>query len=100
MPSGAFYVDLQFTNTGNGNARNLSVTQFTLRALSGSGTVALFTPATTTQIANVEVNASTTVRVLLTVPSTVSRFGIAETGKVNDVAGTVFSFSASQTVVP
>jgi hypothetical protein len=100
LASGAFYLDLQFTNTGNGNARNLSISQFTFRTLSGSGNVSVFPSGTPAQVASLEVNASTTMRVLLTVPSSVFRFGIAETGRVNDVATIGFSFSASQTVIP
>jgi hypothetical protein len=100
LSSGGFYVDLQFTNTGTGNARNLSPAQFTFRTLSGSGNVSMNSPALPMLLGSLDVNASTTIRLLLIVPTTVGRFGIVENGTVNDVAGTGFTFSASQAVIP
>jgi hypothetical protein len=97
------YYDLRFTNTGAGLARNVSISQLLFRTLSGAGVVTYNTslsPALPDVLGDLAVGASTTVRVFLNVPSTVTRFSITENGQVQDAAGTSFAFSIGQATFP
>lgn len=101
--SGARYVDLQLTNTGTGNARNVKLNQLPLRTLSGSGTVSYNTtlsPALPISIGSLDLGGPKTVRLFFNVPATVTRYSLTESGTLQDVAATNFSFSASQSVIP
>jgi hypothetical protein len=100
---GVRYYDVTFTNTGTGIARNLKLNQVALRTLSGTGTVtynAPLSPPLPATLGDVGVGASTTVRLYLNVPSTVTRFSIGENGQYSDVSGTTFNYSISQAVFP
>ena len=100
---GMYFVDLQLTDTGTGNARNIGVNQLLPRTLSGSGTVSYNTslsPALPLALGSLDVGASTTVRFYFNVPSTVTKFSLTENGTVQDVAGTQFNFSIGQAVIP
>lgn len=101
--AGVQYIELRFTNTGTGHARNLRLNPLTLRTLSGSGTVTYNTalsPALPRTVGNLDVGGSTMVRVYLNVPATVTRFSITESGTIQNVTGTSFSYSMGQTLVP
>jgi len=100
---GVRYYDVRFTNTGPDVARNLSLTQLVFRTLSGTGTVTYNTtlsPALPNALGDLPVGASTTVRIYLNVPATVSRFTITENGQVENLAGTSFTFSLGQATFP
>ncbi|HXJ17593.1 MAG TPA: PKD domain-containing protein, partial [Candidatus Polarisedimenticolia bacterium] len=101
--SGALYVDVQFTNRGTGNARNLKIGSILFRTLSGTGTVsynAALSPAVPITIGSLDAGFSVTERFYLDVPSTVTRFSITESGPVQDVIGTNYNFSTGQAVYP
>jgi hypothetical protein len=97
------YFDVQITNTGTGHARNLNITLLPLRTLSGSGIVT-YLPALSgalpLAIGNLDVGASSTIRLFLNVPATVTRFSITESGTLQNVVGVTFSFSTAQSVIP
>lgn len=95
-----YYVDLQLTNTGTGNARNLHANQIIFKTLAGTNSVTLKEPSVPLQVGNLDVGATTTVRLFLNVPSTVTRFGITETGALQNVLGTTLSYSISQSILP
>jgi hypothetical protein len=94
---------VRFTNTGIGHARNLRINQLRFRTLAGSGTVT-FLPALSgglpLSLGPLDAGASATVRLYLNVPGTVLRFSITETGTVQNVAGTNYSYSTTQSVIP
>jgi len=98
--AGKYYVDLQLKNTGTGKAENATVTQLSLRTLSGTGTVMLQAPTLPISLGALEVNAATTVRIYLNRPPTVTRFSITENGTAQDETGTSYSFSIGQSVIP
>lgn len=101
--SGVRFIDLRLTNTGTGHARNINLNQVILRTLSGSGTVTYNTslsPALPSSVGNLDVGASTTIRLYVNVPSTVTRFSLTENGVVQDVAGTSVNYSIGQSVIP
>jgi len=100
--SGSLYVDLTVTNTGPGKAASASINQLTFRTLTGSGTVTYNTslsPSLPIAIGPLSAGSSTTVRLYLTVPGTVTRFTIAENGNVVDISGTTLAYSASQMII-
>jgi len=88
-----FYVDLQVTNTGVGPASNLSINQITFRTLGGTGTVTQVSPALPIAVGALAPSASTTIRVFLNVPSTVTRFSMGEAGTVQDTNATTFNYA-------
>jgi len=97
------YFEVRLTNTGTGHARNLKISQLLLRTLSGSGIVT-YLPALSgalpLSIGNLDVGASSTIRLYLSVPATVTRFSITESGAVQNVVDTQFSYSTAQSVIP
>jgi hypothetical protein len=97
--SGNYYVDLKLTNTGTGNAINLTITEASFRTLTGTGSVSLLNPGTIT-VGNLAAGASTTIHILLNRPVTVKRFSFTQMMTFDDVTGVNFSASASQTVIP
>lgn len=101
--SGNYYVDLRLTNTGDGHARNVRINVLAFRTLSGTGTVSYNTAlsgALPLMVGSLDVGASNIVRLYLNLPSTVTRFSITEGGTLQNVAGTSFSFSTAQSVIP
>ena len=94
------YVELKLTNTGTGNAKNIKITGIVLRALAGTGSVTLNSPALPYTVANLDVGASVTIKVYVTVPATVTRYSMTENGTFQDVAGTSLSFSIAQSIFP
>ena len=101
--SGNYYVDVQFSDTGNGNARGLNLTQVALRTLAGSGTItynAALSGALPLAVGNLDAGSGATLRIYLALPPTVTRFSITETGTVQDVTGAAYSYSLAQSVIP
>ncbi len=101
--AGNFVVDVLFRNSGTGHARNVQINSLVFRTLAGIGTV-IFIPALSGPLphglGNIDVGGSVVYRVYLSVPSTVTRFSIAEGGTLNNVLGDSFSFSMAQAVIP
>jgi hypothetical protein len=100
--SGAIYVNVVLTNTGTGNARNLTITSLTFRTLSGTGTVTYnsTSPSLPIAIGNLDVGTSVTTRVFLNVPGTATRISVTESGPVQDVLGTNYNYSTAEALVP
>ncbi len=101
--SGARSYDVKLTNTGTGNARNLRITQVLLRTLLGSGNVtynATLSPSLPMMIGSLDVGASVTRRLFLDVPATVTKLAIIESGSVQDVVGTNYTYSTAEVVFP
>ncbi len=98
--NGDYYVDVLVTNTGTGVAKNVTISTVTLKTLSGTGTVTLISPALPDNLGNLNVGASTTVRLFLNAPAGVTRFLMTETGSTGDASGSTFAFSSAQVVTP
>jgi type VI secretion system Hcp family effector len=100
---GVLYLDVAFTNSGTGHARNLVLKTVVPRTLMGTGAVTyntLLSPPLPFTVGNLNVGASTTVRFHLNVPATVNRFSVTEGGSVQNVRGAAFNFSIGQAVIP
>ncbi len=102
-PSGATYFNIVLTNTGTGNARNLVINTLTYRVLAGTGTLTYNTalsPSLPITIGNLNVGATSIIRIYLNVPTTVTRIAFVESGPVQDVLGTNYTYSTAQMVIP
>jgi hypothetical protein len=93
-------VNLQLTNTGLTTAQSFNVNQIVARTLSGSGTVALNSPTLPAAAGSLAVGASMTIPLVFTVPSTVTRFSLTESGNLLDPSGNSYNYSLGQTVIP
>ena len=91
---------LNITNTGTGNALDVAINQLTLKTLNGTGDAALVTslPISVGQIAPLD-TITKTVNLTLTVPASVQRLSITETGTLRDITTPSAAFSASQAVI-
>ncbi len=96
---GVLWLDLRLTNTGSGHGRNLSIDRIVPRTISGTGQVTLAAPPPW-PIETLDIGASTVVRLYLEVPPTVTRFSLTETGAIQNLAATSYSFSLAQAVIP
>jgi len=100
---GSFYVDLQFRNTGTGHARGAKINDLVLRVLNGTGSITpdpALSPALPHIVGDLEAGAAIIHRVYLSLPSTVLRFSITESGAALNALGTPFTYSLMQTVIP
>lgn len=99
VSSGVKFYDVQISNQGPGNASGVAINQLALATLNGTGTV---TNMTTLPLAVGDIAAGTshTVRVTLGVPSTVTRFRLAENGNFQNSQHQVATFSLLQAVLP
>jgi len=98
---GIYGLDLQVTNNGAGVANNVVISQITFATVSGSGQVSLDASVPSQLPASVDTlaaGASTTVHVSLSVPAGVSTFTATEAGAVQNVIGSSWPVSGSQTV--
>ena len=93
-------VNLTLSNIGTGPANATLISQVTVKTLAGTGTVIYTAPATPATIGTITDGTSKTVALTFTVPATVTQFSIAEKGTMTDAAGNIYSFGASQSVIP
>jgi hypothetical protein len=83
---GVIGLDVRFTNTGVGTARDMRLGSLTLRTLAGTGAVTFnsaLSPALPFVTPNVDVGSFFTVRLTFNVPATVKRFSVAENGNLD-----------------
>ena len=103
LSSGTFFVDYRLANIGSGFASDIRINQLSVRTLGGTGTVtydSALSPALPISAGGLAPGAFTTIRFYFSLPSTVTRFSITESGTVQDSAGTTLSFSMSQSIIP
>jgi hypothetical protein len=98
--AGVLTVKVQLSDAGPGTAAVTNITGLAMKTLSGNGTVTVKSPQLPLKLGSMNVGSSATVTLLLSVPSTVTKFSITETGSVQDLLGRTFSFSNSQLIVP
>ena len=89
------FVDIVVRNTGNGNARQLTMDLIALIPLKGIGIPRLLTPLPVT-IGNLDAGSSTTVRVTMDVPKAVKRISISEIGKFRNVKNQLGAYLETQ----
>jgi hypothetical protein len=100
---GVTAVDLRFTNTGVGTARDMTLSALRVRTLAGTGTATLNTalsPPLPFVTPNVDVGNYFTVRLTFNTPPGLLRFSISATGTVSDINGATYAYSHAQAVTP
>ena len=101
-PTGGFYLDLEFRNSGTGHMPLINLQTLTFRTLTGTGTVTHtggITPFPS-QMTNWGPGVIGYGRLYLGVPTTVRRFSMTITGSFTDALGVVRTFSFAQAVIP
>jgi hypothetical protein len=96
---GRMQLTLRLTNTGGGNAANVTIDSVTFRTLSGSGMVTRAVPAPIV-VGNIPAGQFRDVTIALTVPAGVRRFSMTESVTRADAAGTPGTLSLTQSVTP
>ena len=97
-------VAVNLTNTGTGIGNLLSVSSVVLKTLAGTGTVTYIgttypgSPTLPLSLGTLDVGNTNTPVLYFNVPATVSRFAITESGTVQSLAGTSYTWSTGQTV--
>lgn len=93
------FVELVFTNTGNGIARSVTTLVIPV-AVKGAGVVKLEPADPLVRIGDLNPGASTTVRMTLIVPATVKEVALIEAGSFFNVKGRPGLFADSQSFKP
>jgi len=93
-------LQIVFRNTGSEPAVNVTIRGLDARVLAGSGTVVVSSPTTPVSLGNLAPGATTSLQVSLSVPSTVTRLTLTESGSLQDARGTTYAFSLAQGVTP
>lgn len=99
--AGVYFLDLQITNNGSGVAELTSPTQFSYLTVSGTGQVTYDTtlsPKVPFGAYSLAPNASTTARIYVDVPATVTQFSLSLSVETQDSVGTEYTFSGTQTI--
>jgi hypothetical protein len=96
---GVLSLNVQLSDIGTADAVNVMISQLTFRTLSGSGNVTLSSPKLPIGVGNIPVNNSTPVTLNLSVPATVKKFSITESGTMQDSAGKKYNYSIGQNVI-
>jgi hypothetical protein len=98
---GVLFVDFALANNGTGPAAISNITQFSFATIAGTGQATYDTtlsPAVPIGVDALTPGASTTIRVYLDVPSTVTGITAGLSGITADGVGTLYSFGATQTI--
>jgi hypothetical protein len=102
-------VNVLLTNNGTGVADSIMMNSVTAKTLAGTGTVTYLgesypggSAALPVSLGTLQIGSlfSRTVELFFSVPSTVARFSLTETGTVQSLAGTTYQWSTGQTVFP
>jgi len=93
-------VQVSMRNAGSEPVRQLLVSGISARVLAGSGTVIVSSPAVPVTVGNLAPGQAMTLPITLSVPSSVTRFTLTQSGSVQDAQGSSFSFSLAQAVTP
>lgn len=93
-------LSLKITNNGLEAANNVVISKVVPRVLSGAGKVSFTSPALPISVGNIAAGASTTVSLVLSVPSKVTGLAIAEAGTVEDSQAKSYGYTLGEEVFP
>jgi hypothetical protein len=91
-------VDLEFSNSGDGHARQVNVDLVVVLPLKGVGLPKLVSPDLPIRIGDLNAGARSVVRIAITVPSSVKEVLISELGTFRDIRGRAGIFIEAQTI--
>lgn len=102
---GVRWFDVRIANNGTASAKQVTLNSMTLRTLTGTGTVTLaagpgLTPALPNNVGPMAIGDARVIRLYFNVPASVTRFSITESGAVQSLSNTNYTFSLSQNVIP
>jgi hypothetical protein len=100
---GIYSFDLLLKNSGTGTAELPELSQLSYLTVAGTGQATYDTtlsPPIPVGTDSLTPGASTTLRIYLDVPATVTQFTIDFSGTAQDIVGTIYNFSGTQTVTP
>lgn len=92
------FFDLQISNTGNGNARQLAINWIAVVPTRGAGIPKLVSPVPPVVLGSLDAGVSTVLRLTIDVPVKVERIAIAEVGTYRNVKSTPAVFIETQEV--
>ena len=92
------YVDLEFSNTGDGHARQVNVELVVVLPLKGVGLPKLVSPDLPIRIGDLNAGARSVVRIVISVPSSVKEMLLSELGTFRDIKGKAGIFIEAQTI--
>ena len=98
--AGTLTLNLQLMNQGPGPTGNVNIAGLTARTLTGSGNVSISSPTIPYLVGNLATGGVAIVPIVITVPSTVTRFTLTEIGTLQDSSGASANFSTSVVVQP
>jgi len=93
------WVDVELTNVGDGNARQLDVDLILSFASKGAGFVKLQSPLPV-HVGDLDAGARTVTRVVLDVPATVKQLTLIEVGTLRNVKGAIAAYVELQLLAP
>ena len=98
---GVKYVDVNFTNSGQGSAGVIRIGNVVTRTTAGTGNVTLDITRTHLPISlpDLLIGQSASVRLYFNVQPTVTRFSVTESGSLTDKFGRPLTFSTAQSVI-
>jgi MBG domain (YGX type) len=100
---GVYFFDLVLSNSGTGTAEIPQLSQFSYITVAGTGQATYDTtlsPVLPAGVNSLAPGASSTVRIYLDLPASVTQFTIHFSGTAQDVVGTIYNFSGAQTITP
>jgi hypothetical protein len=98
--AGAVSLDIQLSIDGPSDARQLTLSSLQLKTTSGTGRVMLFGPVIPLALGYIPASALKILRIVVSVPSTVTAFSVKETFQLQNGRGKSYSYSQVQTVTP
>lgn len=103
--AGVRWFDVRIANVGSASAKQVTLSGLTIRTLTGTGTVTLasgsgLSPAFPYNAGPMAIGDARVIRLYFNVPPTVTRFSAIESGTVQSLSDSNYTFSLSQAVVP
>lgn len=92
------FVDVEFSNTGDGNARQVNVDLVVVLPVKGIGIPRLVSPDLPIKIGDLNAGGRTVVRIVISVPAGVKEMLLSELGTFRDIKGKVGIFIEAQTI--
>ena len=95
------FVDLQLNDVGFSISLRTTLSQITPATLGGTGTVtynSTLSPTLPIVVGNINRGSAFKIRLYFNVPSTVTKLMLTETGSMSSSAGTMLSYTQSQTL--
>lgn len=98
--SNQWQVSLNVANTGSDSASGITLSEIALRTIVGDGSASIVSPAAPVNVGNLSAGEQTSVPLVISVPASVKKLSITETGTLQASDGSHPSFSSAQVMYP